>query len=285
MKKFLAIAGSILGLIIIIAVIFVWVNYGKFMAMETVKVDPQLTIVLGGGGNSIVLTSEDGSKSLVVDTKMAGAAKNLRKMVTASDITVINTHCHRDHVGGNDLYPSAHVIAGAYSRDQWAALAGKNRYPDETLQVGQEKVMTMGGETVHVRNMGRAHTWDDVVVYLEKRKMLITGDLLFLGRHPVLFVQGGASVGSWMSVLDTLQKLYDVTTVVPGHGPVSDGRALAEMKAYFTDASDAAAHSEKRAAFQEKYKALSSMPGMSGPDKTIAFIEQERKAAEATGTK
>jgi cyclase len=278
MKKFLIIGGSILGLIIIVAAFFAWQTFAAMMATETINYDPQLFIVLGGGGNSIVLTSEDGSRSIVVDTKMAGAAKKLRKMVTAPDVTVINTHFHRDHLGGNELYPSAHIIAGAYSQEQWKQLAGKNRFPDETVQPGQEKVITFGSETLHVRNMGRAHTWDDVVVYLEKRKMLVTGDILFLGKNPVLFSQGGANVASWMSVLDTLQKFYYTTgTVVPGHGPVSDIKALVLMKEYFTGAEDAAAHPEKRPAFMDKYKSLSSMPGMSGPDKTIEFIEKEKK--------
>jgi glyoxylase-like metal-dependent hydrolase (beta-lactamase superfamily II) len=280
MKKFLAIGGAVLGLIILVVVIFGWQIFHSMMAVETITYDPQLTIVLGGGGNSIVLTSEDGKQALVVDTKMMGAAKQLRKIITAPEITLVNTHFHRDHVGGNDLYPTAHIIAGAYTQEQWKQMAGKNRYPDETIQIGQEKTFPFGSETVHVRNMGRAHTWDDVVVYLEKRKMLVTGDILFLGRHPVLFVQGGANVAAWISVLDTVQNLYDIKAVVPGHGPVADKTSLAVLKTYFTDASDAATHPEKRTAFSGKYKAMSSMPGMTGADKTISFIEAEQKAGK-----
>jgi len=279
MKKFLKIGGIVLGLIILVMVFLGWQGYRKFMATETIAFDPQLTIVLGGGGNSIVLTSEDGKQALVVDTKMGGAAKNLRKMVTAPNVTVINTHFHRDHLGGNGLYPSAHIIAGAYSQEQWKQMAGKNRYPDETVLAGQEKVLFIGSETVHVRNMGRAHTWDDVVVYLEKRKMLVTGDILFLEKHPVLFAAGGANIASWMPVLDTLEKLWDTKTVLPGHGPVADKNSLAKLKEYFADAVDATSHPEKRPAFREKYKTMASMPGMSGSDKTIEFIEKERKAA------
>jgi glyoxylase-like metal-dependent hydrolase (beta-lactamase superfamily II) len=280
MKKFLKIGGVILGLVVLAAVIFVWQGYHKFMATETIAFDPQLTIMLGGGGNSIILTSEDGKQALVVDTKMAGAAKKLRKMVTAPEMTIVNTHDHPDHVGGNGLYPSAHIIAGSYSQEQWKKMAGKNRYPDEIIQIGQEKMLTIGSERVHVRNLGRAHTWDDVVVYLEKRKMLVTGDILFLGRHPALFAEGGADVKSWMSVLDTVQNMYDIKTVVPGHGPVSDKASLGAMKEYFADAVDAADHPEKQVSFREKYKAMAAIPVMSGPDRTIAFVEKEQKTAK-----
>jgi 4-diphosphocytidyl-2C-methyl-D-erythritol kinase len=52
------------------------------------------------------------------------------------------------------------------------------------------------------------------------------------------------------------------------------------MKAYFSDAVDAADHPEMRPAFREKYKAMAAIPVMSGPGKTIAFIEKEQKAAK-----
>ena len=54
------------------------------------------------------------------------------------------------------------------------------------VKVGEEITFPVGTETVHVRNMGVAHTTNDAVVYLQNRKMLIAGDILFLGRHPVL---------------------------------------------------------------------------------------------------
>ena len=127
--------------------------------------------------------------------------------------------------------------------------------------------------------MGRAHTWNDVVVYLEKRKLLATGDIVFLDRHPVLFAGSGASVASWTAVLDTLQTLYNVTTLVPGHGQVSDKGAIAWMKEYFTSAGDAIGDPQKQAALKEKYKNLFSLPGMSGLEKTMAVIQEERKGA------
>ena len=76
------------------------------MKVETIQYDPQLTIYLGGGGNSVVLTSEDGSAAFIVDTKMRGAAEMLRDKIKAKDITIVNTHDHFDHVGGNSSLPA-----------------------------------------------------------------------------------------------------------------------------------------------------------------------------------
>ena len=186
MKKILIIGGSIVAAIIILCAVFTGIGYSKFMTFETVEHDPQLEIFLGGGGNSIVLTSEDGSTALVVDTKMARAAKELRKKVKTPQIIIVNTHAHPDHTGGNGLYAGAHVISCAYTNEQWHSMAGKIAFPDETIPIGGEKVLQIGSETVHIRNIGRAHTWQDIVLFLEKRKLLITGDLLFLDMHPVL---------------------------------------------------------------------------------------------------
>jgi glyoxylase-like metal-dependent hydrolase (beta-lactamase superfamily II) len=279
MKNFLIITGVIVILVIAAGILLVFQRFQNVMAVETMQPDPQLKILVGGGGNSIVLTSEDGQQALVVDTKMAGAAKSLRNNVHAGNITVVITHFHADHISGNPLYPGAKLIAGAYTPEQWKKTAGENRYPDETIRPGEEKVLQIGSETAHVRNMGRAHTWNDVVVYLEKRKLLATGDIIFLDRHPVLFATSGASVASWITVLDTLQNLYDVTTLVPGHGKVSDKNAITWMKDYFTSAGDAIGDPQKQAELKGKYGALPSLPGMSGLAKTIQFIEKERKDA------
>ena len=279
MKNFLIISGVIVLLVIVAGILIVFQRFQNVMAVEIVQLDPQLKIYLGGGGNSIVLTSEDGQKALVVDTKMAGAAKSLRNAVHAGDITIVNTHFHADHVSGNVLYPGAKLIAGAYSPEQWKKAAGDTRYPDEAIRPGQETTLQIDSETIHVRNMGRAHTWNDVVVYLEKRKLLATGDIIFLDRHPVLFAGSGASAASWITVLDTLQNLYDVTTLVPGHGTVSDKNAIAWMKEYFTSAGNAIGDPQKQAELKEKYNTLFVLPGMSGLTKTMQFIEKERKDA------
>jgi cyclase len=275
-KRVIIVAGSVVAIVIIAGLIFFWRVFSSMMAVETVRVDPQLTIMLGGGGNSIVLASEDGSKALVVDTKMNGAAKKLRQLVTATDITVVNTHFHPDHIGGNALYPAARIIAGAYGPEEWKKGAGKNRYPDQTVAIGQETTIAIGSETVHIRNLGRAHTTNDVVVYLENRKLLVTGDIVFLGRHPVLFRGSGCSVASWVAALDTAIARYDVKTLVPGHGPVSDKSALVTMRDYFVSIGDAINNAPKLAELKEKYQGLAAIPVMASFDKTVDFIKRER---------
>ena len=276
MKKLLKVIGILIVAAIAAGGIYLWQSYQGFMKVETIQYDPQLAIYVGGG-NSVVLTSEDGSAALVIDTKLRGAAEILREKVKAKDITIVNTHDHFDHVGGNPLYPQAKIIAGAYTKQQWLDDAGKaSRYPDITIKIGEEKVLKIGSETVHIYNMGRAHTWNDVVVYFENRKLLATGDLVFNNMHPAVLPKSGTKVASWINVLDALSKKYSIKTMVPGHGPVADQNAFVLMKDYFVAVGDAIGNKEKQKVLEEKYKNYVSFPGMFSISNTLKYIEQER---------
>ena len=279
MKRVLQIVGLLIVVVIGAGGIYVWQSYQSFMKVETIQYDQQLTIYLGGG-NSVVLNSEDGAATLVVDTKMRGAAEVLKEKIKAKDITIVNTHDHFDHAGGNALYPQAKIIAGEYTKKQWDDDAGDaSRYPDITLKPGEEKVLKIGSETVHIYNMGRAHTFNDVVVYFENRKLLATGDLVFNQMHPAVIAKSGTKVALWINALDTLSKKYQVKTLVPGHGPVADQNALVVMKDYFIAVGDSIGNQEKQAVLKEKYKSYVTFPGMFSFNNTLKFIEQERKGA------
>lgn len=247
-----------------------------YFAVHTTKYDPQLTIYWGGmTGNSVVLVSEDGSKALVIDTKAKDDAKYLRKNVTAKDVVIVNTHSHFDHTMGNSLYPEATIIGGAYSKEQWASASAGSRYPDQTIAPKAEKTIRIGSEKVHIYNAGMAHTWNDVVVYFENRQLLVSGDLVSNGIHPFLMSQYGTYVGAWITVLETLSGKYRIRTVVPGHGLVSDKRAINEMKDYFVQISDAVNNTNKLEELKKKYASYFSIPNLTGFDKTVDFIKDE----------
>jgi hypothetical protein len=83
LKKILTRLGIFILLLLAVGVILFFVYVYPFMTemkkTTTVKYDPNLTIVLGGGGNSGILASD--SVVLVIDTKMDEAAENLAKTV------------------------------------------------------------------------------------------------------------------------------------------------------------------------------------------------------------
>jgi cyclase len=277
MKKVFKIAGlSIAGMIVIVIVVG-WFGYKKAMTVQTIQVDKNLSVFLGGGGNSIILTSDDGSKALVVDTKMGGASKELAAKVKAKEVVVVNTHFHRDHAGGNNLFPGAAFIAGLYTMDQWSALAPASKFPDKALKSGEDTVIAIGNEKVHIHSMGSAHTWNDVVVYLENHKFLMTGDIVFHHLHPAMFIQGGSNAGSWMRALDSLIARYEVKAVLPGHGALADKQALMDMKEYFVTMDSAVGNPEKIKAAKEKYKNYPEIPVMASFTRTLEFLGNEKK--------
>lgn len=276
MKKIIIIVAIVIAIIVAAGGLFYWNEYRKFLKVEVVQFDPQLKIYVGAG-NSIILTSKDGTQALVVDTKMGKAAEELRADIKAKDVIIVNTHTHIDHTGGNSLYPGAKIISGAFSSEQWAKETKKSRYPDQTLKQGEEILIKIDDEKVHVRNMGRAQTWNDTVVYCENRKLLVTGDIVFVNMHPSTLKESGSNVASWIGVLDSLQKKYDVKTLVPGHGKVSDKAALIVMKDYFVSISNAVGSPEKLAEVKNKYNNWYSIPGMIGFDKVAQYVEAEKK--------
>jgi len=243
------------------------------------KYDKDLTIFIGGGGNSLILKNEKNDKILIADTKMMGSAKKMKKHIDniggSPEIVIINTHNHIDHIGGNDLYPESTLITGDLSDGPGSEVKDKIKKPDIKLKPGDEYKLTIGREVVIVKNMGQAHTFNDLIVYLTNRKILITGDIVFLGRHPVIMESGGSDADKWIGVLNTLLRDYPAATIVPGHGDISDKSALITIKEYFEDIKGAAGDEKRISDLRKKYKKLRSMPFISGFMKTLTHFQKK----------
>jgi glyoxylase-like metal-dependent hydrolase (beta-lactamase superfamily II) len=78
-------------------------------------------------------------------------------------------------------------------------------------------------------HLGSAHTRGDILVHVPADRILYTGDLLFVGGHPVIWE---GPIGNWIKACDYILGL-DVDVIVPGHGPISEKPAVRELKAYF----------------------------------------------------
>lgn len=88
-----------------------------------------------------------------------------------------------------------------------------------------------GGREIQILHLGRGHTGGDVVVYLPDEKIVFTGDLMV----PGIPYMGDAHVDEWPATLDRLKAL-DFTTLMPGHGPVVEGKERIDMlQAYLRD--------------------------------------------------
>jgi cyclase len=101
--------------------------------------------------------------------------------------------------------------------------------PNVTLRTNM--TLYRGDREIQLRFLGRAHTAGDVVVFLPKERIVITGDML----TSALSNMSDAFVNEWVMTLDELKKL-DFATVLPGHGEAFTDRAKIDyFQAYLRD--------------------------------------------------
>lgn len=60
-------------------------------------------------------------------------------------------------------------------------------------------------------------------------RTVFTGDILFIGGHPAVW---DGPVSNWIKACDMILS-WDVETIVPGHGPITDKQGVLALKGYF----------------------------------------------------
>jgi cyclase len=82
------------------------------------------------------------------------------------------------------------------------------------------------GDNVRLEYWGPAHCDGDIIVHLEKSRVIFLGDLFFYGRFPWF---GDCDLDGWIATLDRVLSM-DVQTVVPGHGVPTTLREVAQFR-------------------------------------------------------
>jgi cyclase len=208
----------------------------------------------------------DGGESLLVDTLMDVRLTRemldaMRRAVPAAARigTLVNTHANPDHTFGNQLLAGAAIIASAacaaempHTPPQMLAAMQKNwrvmgegaaffyetmgkhfdfdevvlTLPTQTFE--RELTLIVGAKEVRLVNVGPAHTGGDVMVHVPKDRIVFTGDILFVGGHPVMWA---GPIDNWIRACDLILD-WGVETIVPGHGPITDEAGVRRFKAY-----------------------------------------------------
>ena len=184
---------------------------------------------------------------------------------------VINTHYHGDHVKGNKLFKGSRIYIGSYEKGFLDKNIDAENQPTDFVK--DSLLIDLGSEKVHLYNVGRAHTYNDLVVYLSNRNVLFTGDLIFNKINPVLKEESGARVSQWIHVLDTILSRWGDSKIIPGHGQAGNKEMVISLRQYFIDMTEAATDSNKENQLKDKYKDWTTFPGMTSPDKTIEYIK------------
>lgn len=212
--------------------------------------DGVITVVHGRGeiGVSNATFILEGKRACVVDTmtfpEMAqGMEREIARRGARVD-TVLNTHHHIDHMGGNALFAQARLIAHPASLQALQQLGFPTARYDrlmpqfrglfddlelaipEPLTEAVPLALPRSGE-LHI--FTPAHTAADLAVWLPESRVLLAGDICFTGVVP-LSVNGLLS--GWITALNTLIALRPAV-VIPGHGAVGTLADLITLRDYF----------------------------------------------------
>ena len=159
--------------------------------------------------SSVTLIRSEGL-NILVDTSLVENRSMLLQALQTQNLTpkniniIVNTHCHRDHVGNNDLFPQAQIYA------HQACVQKRNFIKINTFPYSLTREIEIW-ETP-------GHSWDSITVVVTLEKIYaITGDAIPLkGNYenwipPVIHVDAARAIES----MKWIAEIADI--VIPGH--------------------------------------------------------------------
>jgi cyclase len=145
---------------------------------------------------------------------------------------------HGDHTAGNSVLPKdityvVHPTSRAQlARDSAAARSPRVVVVPPRAMNSDREVIDVGGTTVEVLFLGRAHTGGDLSVHLPREKILFMSEA-YLNR--VFPAMRSAYPSDWVRTVDRALAM-DVTRYVPGHGFIETPVVSREELVTFRDA-------------------------------------------------
>lgn len=216
--------------------------FGPQQRLQSVRLADHVIVVSTEGSNVLVVAGEDGR--VLVGGGAPGQSRDLLRLIEretgrASAFTLINTHWHSAHTGVNERLGKrgARIIAHENTKlwmeanvfVEWEgceyAPRPKSALPNVTTYDSGE--ITCGRERIRYSHLPQAHTDGDLYAFLPEANVLVTGDLLHVGRYPVIDYSTHGWIGGYLDATEALLKVADPQTrIVPGEGPVQARAAL-----------------------------------------------------------
>lgn len=210
---------------------------GKAEAIAITAITDSVALVSGAGTNVVIVTGPEGV--VMIDGGTAERSGDLLKAIGrhangARPATLFNTHWHWDHTGSNERLgkAGAKIIAhentklwlGADFEVEWENRAyaprPKQAWPNDTFYDGT-RTFDFGNRKLAYGWLPRAHTDGDIYVHIPDQNVLVAGDLMSVGRYPILDVATGGWIGGMVDANKALLDLCDdKTVIVPGTGPL-----------------------------------------------------------------
>jgi glyoxylase-like metal-dependent hydrolase (beta-lactamase superfamily II) len=214
----------------------------------------------GGGGNTAAFVTANGV--VLVDTKLPGWGKpildKLKELTPKPVTTIINTHTHFDHVGGNVEFPAtvevvAHETTAKLMQEMRPVTAGPpqpNVFKDSngrglaTRTFKDRLTLGTGEERIELYYFGRGHTGGDAFVVFPALRVLHTGDAFGNKTIPIIDANNGGNGIEYPETLAKAAALPNIATVIAGHYPTTltmrDVKTYADFNREFVQAVQAA---------------------------------------------
>ena len=151
---------------------------------------------------------------------------------------VINTHVHPDHLFGNAAFkddspifigheklPAAIAAREGFFAKTFKVTLGKAYTgtefisPSQTVSLNKPVTINLGNRELTLTAYSTSHTDHDLTVLDNQTKTLWTGDLLFMGRIPVM----DGSINGWIKTMTQMQTM-ELNFLIPGHGEASSDK-------------------------------------------------------------
>ncbi|MGE3512371.1 MAG: MBL fold metallo-hydrolase, partial [Vicinamibacterales bacterium] len=196
----------------------------RAVKLRTLSPGDVLYVMMDGGGNSLALIGDE--HVVLVDSKSPGWGTAIAEAVQAvGDLgvgTIINTHAHLDHTGGNlDLPSATTIIAHENAR---AAMARMPQFQGPGARALPNKIVTDrlslldGRDRIDLYYFGAGHTDGDLIVVFPAKRIAYFGDLFPSKAAPVIDVASGGSGVAFPSTLaKAVSTITGITRVVTGH--------------------------------------------------------------------
>jgi len=160
--------------------------------------------------------------------------QNLKEFIEGNSlqpVLLLNTHCHLDHVFGNQFVSDTwHLPLHIHEKEKpmldLAPASGKmwqlpfEGYSGEIVFVREGSVLKVGDDELEIR-FTPGHSPGHVIFYNEAGGFAIVGDVLFNGSIGRTDLPGGDFSTLINSIQTELFTLADDTKVYPGHGPMT----------------------------------------------------------------
>src|SRR5688572_6386012 len=186
---------------------------GRMTTVSLIVITTDGVLVADGQGNA-TQTKE------MVDWIAKTTPAPIKYVVICSD--------HGDHTGGNSAFPAG-VTYLATPASMRALSNRANGAPAPLDTVPDKRVLRMGGTTVEILNLGRAHTGGDLSVYLPTDRVLFLSEAYL---HWIFPAMRSAYPSEWVGMLKRAESM-DAVWNVPGHGFVDDAATLrADLPVY-----------------------------------------------------